>query len=130
DGRGNAFFVAEDNRSIDIQSRPDLFMNKLWPGGVKYTDSISTMSTGSMRTPFTWPPSPAQFNDGSATFKSVGTGALANLTLVIPGKGKYQIASVLDDTSLTFKTSPANFENQPYYILGLRGKAVDTSKNK
>lgn len=130
DGLGNAFFVAEDNRSASIQSRPDLFMNKLWPTAVKFTDSISTASVGSMRTPWTWPPSPAQFNDGTANFKSGGEGTLPNLTLVIPGKGKYQIASVLDDTSLTFKTSPANFENLPYYIVGLRGRPVDTSLNK
>jgi hypothetical protein len=130
DGHGNAFFVAEDNRSADIQSRPDIFANKLWPGGIKYTDSICTASVGSMRTPWAWPPVPAQFNDGSATFKSAGEGMLPNLTLVVPGKGKYQIASVLDDTSLTFKSSPSNFEEQPYYILGLRGKAIDTSLNK
>lgn len=131
DGRGNAFVAWGDNRSTNPATQPDLYINKLWPGDIKYNDSTSTVSIGAVRRPFGAPQT--QFYDGNAHFKSKAYGtssALFGLTLVIVGKGKYIINTITNDTTLDLQKYPTNGENYRYYIEGWQGRVVDTSTAK
>ncbi|MDP4199548.1 MAG: T9SS type A sorting domain-containing protein [Bacteroidota bacterium] len=130
DGKGNAFVVWEENRSLNAGSQPDIFINRLWPNSVKYTDSSSTLShTGSVRK-LPWPSTSIRFFDGNAHFKSKGQGILTSLQINIVGKGRFPIASVIDDTTLDLNTYPSLADNLSYYIIGLQGIPVDTSGSK
>jgi len=127
DGRGGAYVAWEDNRAANLATRPDIWMNRLWPGGVKFgltttgTGILSQINIGSY-----WHPKyETIFHDPNAHFKSYMT----NLDLEIAGKGFYLIASVASDTQLTLKSAPT-FGTYSYSVGGLNGLPVDTFTNK
>jgi hypothetical protein len=137
DGNGSAFLAWCDSRSAITSTQPDIYINKLWPHGMKYNDSITTNSVGAVRKPFM---STTRFNDGNAHFKSLGLGkagsgtanVINSLSVYIVGKGKYDVESVTDDTTLTFKagTYPPVAENYRYYFKPWVGRVVDSSNAK
>lgn len=130
DGRGNAFIAWEDNRSITSGSQPDIFMNKLWPGGVKYVPSTNASATGaSRRINLGFGNWKNEFDDPNAHFKSKGYGDITNMSITIGGK-LYAVGSVTSDTSLTLATYPPWAENLTYYFAFMQGLVVDTSTNK
>jgi hypothetical protein len=138
DGNGSAFLAWTDNRSAVQATQPDIYINKLWPHGMKYNDSLATNSIGAVRKTGFGPGAVTRFYDGTAHFKSVGLGAagasnvINSLSLYIVGKGKYDVETVVDDTTLTFKsgTYPATFETYRYYFKPWVGRVVDSSKAK
>ncbi len=126
DGQGNAYVTWEDNRSATVSSRPDIWMNRLWPGGVKFGLTI-TGSHAVESSTYNWYTKKYTytFSDTSANFPSY----LINQTLVIPGKGSYLIAGVPSPTQLQLKTYPSN-GTYAYYIAGLTGMPLDTFQSK
>ncbi len=128
DGRGNAFVAFEDQRSSVVSTRPDIYMNKLWPGGVKY--GVFRSTTGYVKTfhPGFGQPNYSRYFDTSAHFKPYMIG----LQLMLQVNGvytKYDIAAVLDDTTLRLGTYPVD-GTYTSYIDGPLGQPVDTVKNK
>ncbi len=126
DGRGGAYVAWEDSRTSIVGSRPDLWMNRLWPGDVKFGLTVTGEKgiESSTYNPFTHKTT-YSFTDSSANFQQYVLG----LSLVIPGKGTYVISAVPSTTKLTLKTYPSN-GTYSYYIPGLTGVPLDTFQNK
>jgi hypothetical protein len=127
DGRGGAYVAWEDNRALNPGTRPDIWMNRLWPGGVKF-GLTSTGTKGIVKTvdegSFGHHKYVTFFYDSSGFFQSY----MVNLYLDIVGKGSYLISKVSGDT-LTLKTNPP-VGTYAYSVLGLTGLPVDTFQNK
>lgn len=126
DGRGGAYVAWEDNRAANIQTRPNIWMNRLWPGGVKF--GLTTTGTKAVvSSSYNWftKKTTYSFIDSSANFQSY----LVNQSVTITGKGSYLIASVLSPTQLDLKSYPTN-GTYAYYIPGLSGMPLDTFANK
>jgi|GEM_PF-1821704 len=127
DARGGAYVAWEDNRSSFIASRPDIWMNRLWPGGIKFGLTITgtkgvikKVNIGS----FGHPKYLTFLYDTSTTFPPY----LTNQYLDIPGEGSFLISSARGDT-LELKNYPA-LGTYPYSVRGLMGWVVDTFQNK
>ncbi len=126
DGLGGAYVAWEDNRSSNATTRPDIWMNRLWPNSVKYgltttgTGTATTVNLGGHPTKYL-----TFFHDPNAHFKPY----LVDLELTIPGKGSFQIASVTNDTQLTLKTYPA-VGTYAYTVGNITGLPIDTITNK
>ena len=128
DGRGGAYVAWEDNRSNVTSTNPDIYMNHLWPGGVKFGDARGTtgvvLDTKVFHAPDVW-----SFYDNTAHFKP----DLIGMQLMIKINGvytKYQIAKVIDDTTLNLSKYPIAGTSYTWYVDGPVGLPIDTSKNK
>ncbi len=127
DGRGGAYVAWEDNRTSFQSSRPDIWMNRLWPGGVKFglattgtTGVVKTVDEGTW-----WHHIYVTFlYDTSAVFQPYMT----TLHLNIVGKGSYVITKASGDTLFLPSSSPSG--TYAYSIPGLTGLPLDTFQNK
>jgi hypothetical protein len=129
DGFGGAFVAWEDNRALNASTRPDIWMNRLWRGSVKYgltttgTQGIVTIvNTGTK----TKPKDVTYFHDPNANFQNY----MVNLFLAIPGQGTFQISGITNDTQVTLKSGPSGNGPFSYYVGNLTGLAIDTMPNK
>ncbi|HZK76733.1 MAG TPA: hypothetical protein VFD13_07475, partial [Candidatus Kapabacteria bacterium] len=127
DGRGGAYVAWEDNRALETATHPDIWMNRLWPGAVKF--GLTTTGTkGIVKTVdnfyFGHHHYSTFFYDTTTVFPSY----IGSLHLNIVGKGTYLISKVSGDT-LTLQSPPAA-GTYAYSVPGLTGLPVDTFQNK
>ncbi|MFI5202362.1 MAG: hypothetical protein ACHQNE_08240, partial [Candidatus Kapaibacterium sp.] len=124
DGRGGAYVAWEDNRTSFQSSRPDIWMNRLWPGGVKF--GLTTTGTkGVQSSSYNWYTHKTTyfFYDTSATFQPYLIGRS-----ILIGTATHIIAGVHGDT-LTLNNYPKN-GTYAYSVPGLTGLPLDTFQNK
>ncbi len=129
DGFGGAFVAWEDYRACDPSTRPDIWMNRLWPRAVKYglttTGTQGTLTKNNVGTMHS-PKYEYDFHDPNGQFNCYMVG----LSLTIAGKGSYTIASVLSDTQISLKTYPTPGTFGAYSVGNLTGLPIDTIANK
>jgi len=121
DGRGNAFVAWEDSRNSSVSSRPDIYFNKMYPGGVKF--GVTSGVKAEIRKPFG---QPTYFWDPNAHFRKWMLGAF-----IMIGTKRYTISGVNSDTTLDLTPTPGTAAtNLNYYVEGLCGQTLDTTKSK
>jgi hypothetical protein len=124
DGSGKAYIAWEDNRSPTNTTQPDIYMNRMWTGGVKF--GLTTGTTGYIKNVGSFGHALWRFFDGSATFKS----DIVGLQIVIANKGTYTINAVVNDTALDLVSIPtSSATNLSYTIKGPVGMPVDTERS-
>ena len=132
DGFGGALVVWEDNRASNKSAQPDIWMNRLWSGSVKYgltnagTGDLSSITVNEGTSGHPKYVTTFYFHDPNANFEPY----LNNLFLTIPGKGSYQISAITNDTQLALKTHPSDTGIFAYSIGNLTGLVIDTMANK
>jgi hypothetical protein len=134
DGFGGAYVSWEDNRACNAQTRPDIWMNRLWRNGVKYglttAGPAGVLSSVTVNIGTYYKPkyvTTYYFHDPNANFECYMVG----LDLNIPGKGSYVIDSIssTSDTQVYIKTHP-DTGTYAYSVENMTGLAIDTMPQK
>ncbi len=129
DGRGGAYVAWEDYRTSVVSSRPDIYMNRLWPGGAKFGVTTSGSQGIVTKLNFGHGNYYTFFHDSAAHFKPYMVGL--SIKVYQNGAWKpYTISAVTSDTSMEFATYPNPAANLPYYVAGPIGISVDTFTSK